>query len=172
MQKPYGHTLPEIMTCLLISSLLASLALPSFSSLLQNNQKTQQTNTLLGLLHFARNTAVMTKSTVSLCAGKTQCNQSNRWVESLLVFLDNNSNGMLDEGETLLRQADLNNSYSWQWLSFRKRYYLTYEKNGTTQALNGTFTLCTAGQALHQVVISLSGRIRSQVATNAPEACH
>lgn len=162
MQKTHGHTLPELMICLLLVSFLASIATPSFSALLLNNQKAQQTNILLGLLHYARNTAVLSKETVTICSGMTQCSQSDVWSGSLLVFIDRNGDGIRDKDEPPLRQASLDDSYSWKWLNFRKRYHLTYERNGTTQALNGTLTLCNAGKARHQVVISLSGRIRSQ----------
>ncbi|MEK1907413.1 MAG: GspH/FimT family pseudopilin [Pseudomonas sp.] len=171
MQKNHGHTLPELMICLLLVSSLASIATPSFSALLLNNQKAQQTNILLGVLHYARNTAVLSKETVTVCAGTTQCSPSDIWSGSLLVFIDRNGDGIRDKDEPLLRQATLDDSHSWKWLNFRKRPHLIYERNGTTQALNGTFTLCRTGKALHQVVISLSGRIRSQEPDDQGTSC-
>ena len=41
-----------------------------------------------------------------------------------------------------------------------------FEPDGTTRAQNGTFTLCKDGKPLHQVVVSLSGRVRSQLPTS------
>lgn len=162
MHKSHGHTLPELMICLLILGILLGIAAPSFSNVLLNNQKTQQTNTLLGLLHYARNTAVYGKEAITVCAGSSECEQSGHWSNSLLVFPDRNSNGIRDDDEPLLRQANLDKHYSWKWLNFRKHSSLIYESNGTTRALNGTFTLCRTDKPLHQVVVSLSGRIRTQ----------
>ncbi|WP_454254505.1 GspH/FimT family pseudopilin [Pseudomonas sp. Marseille-Q8238] len=162
MPKSQGHTLPELMICLLIGSLLLGLATPSFSSLLQSNQKTQQTNHLLGLLHYARGTAVLDKRTVTLCTGTTQCVKTEKWSDSLLIFVDANGNGVRDDGDILLHQATLEKGYSWHWASFRKRPHLTYQRDGSTRALNGTFTLCKNNTPLHQIVISLSGRVRTQ----------
>lgn len=162
MPKTRGYSLPELLICLLIGTLLLSLATPSLSSLLQNSRKTQQTNQLLGMLHYARGTAVLDKRTITLCSGTPQCSKSNSWHESLLVFADDNSNGIRDAGEALLQQASLDHNYRWIWSSFGQRSYVTYQRDGTTKALNGTFTLCHQGLALQQVVISLSGRARTQ----------
>lgn len=160
-----GFTLVELLTCLLIGSIFLSLALPSFSTLLQKNQTTQQVNQLMGLLHYARGTAVLEKKTVGVCAGTTTCSTSSTWQGAVLIFHDRNANGQLDSGEQLLRQGTINHEHSWTWSSFGKRAYLLYERNGTTRALNGTFTLCRKSEALHQVVISLEGRIRAQSPT-------
>lgn len=162
MQNLRGYTLTELMICLLIASIMLVSAAPSFSSLIKNNQKTQLTNQLVGLLHYARSTAVLKKQTVGICAGNAQCMNSLSWHGQLLAFNDTNGNGQLDATEELLRQEILPEGYSWHWSNFRSRYHLLYEHNGTTRALNGTFTLCQGSDALHQVVISLSGRARTQ----------
>lgn len=165
MKKQSGQTLVELIVCLLIGSILLSLALPSFQKLTLDSQKIQQVNQLLGMLHYARSTAVLEKRTISLCSGIAHCARSRNWNGSLLVFDDRNGNGQLDEQEELLRQTTLPEHYSWRWFSFGKRPHLTYEHDGTTRALNGTFTLCQTDKALHQIVISLSGRVRTQSPT-------
>lgn len=162
MQNLRGHTLIELMICLLIASIVLVTAAPSFSSLIKDNQKTQLTNQLVGILHYARSSAVLKKRTVGLCAGNTQCTKSLIWRGQLLTFNDLNGNGQLDATEELLRQETLPEGYSWHWSNFRSRNHLLYERNGTTLALNGTFTLCQGSEALHQVVISLSGRVRTR----------
>jgi type IV fimbrial biogenesis protein FimT len=162
MKHLSGQTLVELLVCLLIGSIMLSMALPSFRTLAQNNQKSQEVNQLVGMLHYARSTAVLKKRTSSLCAGTDRCFASLTWHNALLVFADQNGNGQLDAGEEILQQSVIADNYAWQWSNFRKSPHLTYEHDGTTRALNGTFTLCKSGEALHQVVISLSGRVRTQ----------
>lgn len=162
MQNLRGHTLIELMICLLIASIMLVTAAPSFSSLMRDNQKTQLTNQLVGFLHYARSTAVLKKQTVGICAGNAQCKDSRIWHSQVLAFNDLNGNGQIEATEELLRQETLPKGYSWHWSNFRSRNHLLYERNGTTRALNGTFTLCQESKALQQVVISLSGRVRTR----------
>ncbi|MCY1287259.1 Type II transport protein GspH [compost metagenome] len=162
MKTKHGHTLVELMLCLLIGGIVLGLALPSFSALLNSSTQAQLTNQLLGQLHYARGTAVLGKTTVALCAGQDRCSGSSNWQRQLLVFIDQNGNGQLDPAEKLLRQEPLRPDYSWQWSSFRHRSYVLFDSDGTTRALNGTFTLCENGTPLKQIVISVSGRPRTQ----------
>ncbi|CAD5109030.1 GspH/FimT family pseudopilin [Zestomonas carbonaria] len=162
MKTMHGHSLVELMFCLLIGGILLSLALPSFTSMLNSNTQTQLVNQLLGQLHYARSTAVQGKASVALCSGHMQCSGSPKWERHLLAFIDRNRNGQIDAGEELLRQQDIPPAYSWHWSNFRRRPHLLYQRDGTTRALNGTFTLCREGQPLQQVVISVSGRARTQ----------
>ncbi|WP_137818231.1 GspH/FimT family pseudopilin [Pseudomonas sp. 2FG] len=164
MKTMHGQTLVELMACLLIGGIMLSLALPSFSSILQRNQQTQTVNQLLGTLHYARGSAVMSRKTIGICAGDTSCDSEALWQGHLLVFDDLNRNGQLDSGEAQLRQEQLPEGYAWHWS--RSSPYLLLEADGTTRALNGTFTLCRDGAPLQQIVINLTGRVR----TRAPVA--
>lgn len=155
-----GHSLVDLMFCLLIGSTIASMAAPSLGSLIDNSKATQLTNQLVGLLHYARSEAVFAKRSTAICAGHTHCNHSATWHTQLLVFHDNNHNGQIDAEEEVLRQDTFPPDYSWHWS--RTSPFLIYERDGTTRALNGTFTLCRQGVPLQQVIISLSGRVRTQ----------
>lgn len=167
MKRQSGQTLLDLIVSLLIGGVVLSLALPSFQKLIQDSQKTQQMNQLLGILHYARSTAVLEKRTISLCSGIDHCLGSPNWRGSLLIFDDRNGNGQFDEQDVLILQTAISEHYNWRWSSFGSRPHLTYEHNGTTRALNGTLTLCKTGIALHQVVISLSGRVRTQSPTKS-----
>lgn len=164
MKRMHGQTLVELMVCLLIGGVMLTLALPAFTSTLQRNQQTQAVNQLLGALHYARGSAVMGRKTIALCSGDALCNPEQVWQSQLLVFADLNRNGQLDSGEELLQQLHLPKGYSWRWSNFRSRSYLQFEADGTTRALNGTFTLCHDGIPARQIVINLTGRVRTQAA--------
>lgn len=164
MKRMHGQTLVELMVCLLIGGIMLTLALPAFTSTLQRNQRTQAVNQLLGALHFARSSAVTGRTTMALCSGSANCDSEKIWRSQLLVFDDRNDNGQLDVDEQLQRQITLRDGYSWRWSNFRSRPYLQFEADGTTRALNGTFTLCHDDIPARQIVINLTGRVRTQAA--------
>lgn len=169
MKKIHGQTLVELMVCLLIGGIMLTSAIPAFNSSIQRNQQTQAVNQLLGALHYARGSAVMGRQTIALCSGETLCGLTNAWRNQLLIFDDRNLNGQLDSNEYLLQQLPLPEGYSWNWSNFRDRIYLQFEADGTTRALNGTFTLCHDSTATRQIVLNVTGRARTQLAaTNAP----
>lgn len=164
MEKMNGQTLAELMICLLIGGVMLSTAIPAFTSISQRNQQTQIANQLLGALHYARGAAVMGRKTIALCSGGTICGPKTSWQNQMLIFDDHNLNGQLDSGEHLLQQLPLTEGYNWNWSNFRNRPYLQFEADGTTRALNGTFTLCHGSTATYQIVINVTGRARAQKA--------
>lgn len=157
-----GFSLVECLCTLIIVSIIAMIALPPLNTMLENSNRTQVTNQLLATLHFARSTAVYQRGVVTVCPGVTQCTGERVWNASLMVFHDTNRNGQLDMGEQVIRLESLLDDYSWRWASFRQGTFIQFEANGTTLAHNGTFTLCKEQQPQRQVVISLSGRARTQ----------
>ena len=162
MKKIYGHTLFELIACLLIGSILLSIAAPSLTSALQSNQQTQLVNQLMSVLNHARGTAVFDRSTVAICPGVTHCLSTTNWANQLLIFNDQNQNGQMETEEQLLRTETISEGYFWHWSNFRHRSYLQFEQDGSPRALNGTLTLCRAGQPLKQLVINVTGRVRTQ----------
>lgn len=159
-----GFTVVELLCSLTILMIISAVAAPSLGRMLEHNQQTQSTNQFLSLLHFARSNAVYARSLTTICSGQADCSDSTQWTGSLIVFSDGNANGQLDAGEHILRIENLADAHSWQWN--RRNGYLQFEPDGTTRAQNGTFTLCKDGVPLRQVVVSLSGRTRTQPPTN------
>lgn len=142
------------------------MAVPAFNVMLEGNQRTQATNQLLSALHFARSTAVYERRVVTLCSGMATCTGKSAWNDALLIFHDRNASGQLDPKESLLRVEPLPEHYTWHWASFRQDGFVQFEGNGTTRAQNGTFTLCREQVPQRQIVISLSGRVRTQAPGN------
>ncbi|WP_455232186.1 GspH/FimT family pseudopilin [Geopseudomonas aromaticivorans] len=164
-----GQTLLELMVCLLIAGIMLGIAAPAFVDMLRNNRKAQAVNQLLGGLNYARGEAVLGRRTIGICSGGSTCDGSRIWSDGLLIFDDSNKNGQLDPGENLIRRLELARDATWSWSRFGQQPHLQFEANGTTRAANGTLTLCMDNQPQHQLVISLSGRIRSQPpGNNAP----
>lgn len=160
MKSLHGHTLVELLFCLLIAGILLALATPTFVAIIERSRQAEAINQLLGALNYARTKAMMEHKIVAICAGITACEGHETWQGRILIFEDRNGNGQLDAGDELLRTVTMPEGLVWYWRNFRRQNHMQFQPDGTTRALNGTFTLCRDGAAKSQIVINLPGRAR------------
>lgn len=160
MKSQIGQNLIELLVALAVATCVLSAGIPQLLLLRDSMTQRSAANALLGALHFARNQAVTDRATTSLCHGLGNCSSSKTWQSALVVFTDLNGNGVIDGGDRLLRSIPIEQGYTWRWSSFRSSTRISYAADGTTLALNGTFTLCQGNTPRRQIVISLSGRPR------------
>lgn len=165
--KNYGRTLIELMSALAIVAIITTAALPNLKTLIETNARAQAINQLIATLHHARSDAVFSRSIVTLCAGRLECSGSQNWQGDLVMFRDRNANGQLDADDQLIYRTSIDKEFNWHWN--RTKGYIQFEPDGSTRALNGTFTLCRGGVPQARIVVSLSGRARVEPAkTGAP----
>lgn len=168
MKDSHGHTLLELLICMAVFICLASISIPHLAHLRQQMAERTTINSMLGALHYARSQAVTSRRNTSLCDGDLTCSNNSSWQTGLLVFADPNGNGQMDNGDTLLQKLTIPEDYSWRWSGFRSRTRISFANDGTTLALNGTFTLCHKTTPTRQIVVSVTGRPR--VRPPKPEA--
>lgn len=101
MFAPLGFTLIELMVTIALLSILLTLGVPSFNSLIRNMNLTTQTNQFVASVQLARSEAVRRNRNVLLSAQAG--NPALHWEGGWQVWSDNNGNGSLDTGE-LIRQ--------------------------------------------------------------------
>ncbi len=104
MKKQSGFTLLEVIIVVVIVGILATLAVPGFSSLMQSNNLSTKYNSLAGNISLARMEAVKRSNTIVLCAtdDESSCNSTD-WSDGWLVFVDDNNNAAFDAaGDTML----------------------------------------------------------------------
>src|SRR5690606_39053909 len=89
-RRSHGVTLIEMMVTLAVAAILLAAAVPSFTSLIQNNRAATQVNDFVTAVHAARGEAIKRGMPVTLCASNNQqgCNAGSTWSNGWVVFED------------------------------------------------------------------------------------
>jgi type IV fimbrial biogenesis protein FimT len=100
MKKQNGITLIELLITVVILGIMASIAVPNFSSFVRNSQRSAAYNSMAGTINLARLEAIKRSRVVVLCASPDQSTCATatnaNWNDGWLVFVDNNGDGVLD----------------------------------------------------------------------------
>jgi type IV fimbrial biogenesis protein FimT len=83
-----GFTLLELMTTLLVVSIVLSAGVPSYLSIVRNNRAATNANELVSALTIARSEAVRRSERVSICRSNDGATCSGSWEDGWIVFLD------------------------------------------------------------------------------------
>lgn len=113
-----GFTLLELMVVLAIVAILTTLAVPSFTRLVQSNTMSSNVNTFMADLRYARSESTRRGGGVVMCRSDAPevvhpvCNTTsgpggNGWVSGWIVYLDANNDGIIDAGDLLRIQSPL-----------------------------------------------------------------
>lgn len=98
-KKSDGFTLIEAMITVAVASILLSIAIPSFSQMIERNRISSATNEFMAALMLTRSEAVTRTIPISICASDTGtvCNAAlNDYAKGWVIFSDCNSNGQFD----------------------------------------------------------------------------
>lgn len=144
MDTGKGFTLLELLLCLSIVGIIFGFAVPTYRHLLREAESNQVAGQLMELVNYARQEAVFKSRIVTVCGSTTGQRCDNHWSEHILVFRDDNGDGVYTSDEPLLRHAQLSVEGSILWRSFRNKSYLQLHPSGLTYYQNGNFTYCPA----------------------------
>ena len=103
-----GVTLIELGVTLSIATILMTIAVPSFQSVMRTNRIAALTNELSTALQFARSEAVTRGRKVTVCKSANittdspTCSTSANWQDGWLVFVDSGTDGVIDGSDMLL----------------------------------------------------------------------
>lgn len=143
--KQTGFTLIELMVVLSVAAILASLAVPSFRSVVQNNRLATQANELSGTLNFARGEAIKRGSSVTVCVSTDQatCTGGTAWAGGWIAFVDINRDRIVTPNvDTVLRvRGTLEGGSTFGGAATAVQYL----PNGLLNFGAGAYTLATTG---------------------------
>jgi type IV fimbrial biogenesis protein FimT len=160
----HGYTLLELLTTVCITSILLSIALPSFASMLRRVQGDTVIYSLASAYQLARSTAVSQRQPVVFCARANANTCGDDWTRGALVFADPNDNRIQDADEHIV--ADIAAPPSGSQLKMKaalNKQYLRFMGNGMLENTAGSMVYCppdgTARDA-RNIIFTRNGRLR------------
>ena len=168
-----GFSLIELLIILILLSIVASIAIPGFTNLIQSNRVQSATDELYGVLQYARNEAVVRNRVVTL---ENISGQDGRWDQQIRIYVSGDQgtnrayNASVDEelrvqdGFNQAALSAIGDAGAQKWLSFRP--------NGTLDLTgNPVIVLCQDENTANARSIALqpSGRITQP--TTTPTDC-
>ena len=163
-----GVTLPELMTTVCISGILASVAIPGFKDIITSNRSTSIANQLVTALNYARSEAIKRGLQVTI---KHKDATPREWEKGWDIFTDTNGNGAMDMTDELLKTYEaLPEGYTLRTGS-NFASWVAYSATGNSHATglaNDTFTLCDSSKEKAQsraIIINKVGRVRTEKGT-------
>lgn len=162
MRKFSGWTLVELMIVLSISSILLALSVPSFSGLVARTESTTAVNTMVGLLHYARSTALNQGTLITLCPTADFIHCDNDWNLDLMVFSDPDKSRSVSDDEIIFRIQQPNNSAQWSMRPANKSFF-QFDPDGTAHGTAGSLLYChkdLSPTLARRLFINLGGRPR------------
>ncbi len=164
----YGFTLVEVLVVLSISAIIIGAATPSFMNIIANNRVAMASNELITTLNLAKAEAVRSGMDTVLCASQTasQCSDSANWSDGLILFQDNDNDGIISNNERIIKVMPASNDSLQFAYILDNTKKINFKANGRIN-LNGHFCFKNsyAENNSRAVIITQTGRIRSEKIT-------
>lgn len=154
-----GFTLIELMITVAIMSIMLTIGLPSFQSIIASSRLTSSANAMVSALQLARAEALKQHKTVVIRK------KDNDWAKGWEVFVDDLiENKTFDPGETVLVISSSDAVSPTVTVVATYSNYVSYGANGRVNQA-GHFTFCSDSD-FHSVVIAATGRVRVETASS------
>jgi len=138
-----GFTLVELMTVLTVIGILMAVGVPSYQYVTNSTRVSNEVNSLLGDMMYARSEAINQGINVSVCpsADGANCTVSGTsWQNGWIVFTDVNANGTVDatppNNDMVLRVQKAFGGTDTFTSDNATLYYVTFNREGFATGLN------------------------------------
>jgi len=182
-----GFTLVELMVTLSLVVVLVLMAVPSMTTIIQNNRLAAAANEMLLSLNLARGAAVEHGANAAVCLSGGCESDSGEWELGWIVFVDGdndrslsatpdaNGNGLWDMGEDLLlsSQGPLDGGLTLRGNSSVDSM-IRYNPEGIIAGVGGTLILCDSSQELgsaRRIIVNNTGRARVETGSGDSASC-
>ena len=159
-----GFTFVELIICIAMIAILASIALPYFHEYRSRQEAKQIPIKLSAVNRYARSQAAVFHQNIVICPSQDSLScQPNQWNKNILVFIDKNKNRQVDTGEQILHIDALNLKYgNLSWRGTLSLPSVTYQAHTALPiGSNGSFYYCSTHLSSQQrIVLSKMGHIR------------
>lgn len=159
-----GITLPALLITLAIITVMASVSLPAYQSMMNKHQGERVLQTLARSIHTGRSVAINQGTGVTVCPSLAGKRCSGNWSDGLLVFSDGNADRRINGGDRIIRAVQWgNHGGRIRWRAFGNRQYLNINAFGHIRHQNGHFSWCPPGGdtvGAGQLIVNSTGRIR------------
>lgn len=170
MNKNKGFTLIELMITVAIMSIMLTIGLPSFQSIIASSRLTSSANAMVSALQLARSEALKQHKTVIIAPKLNKA-----WSDGWDVFVDLNRNDLPDNNEQVLASTVFDALSSTMAITATYADHIGYSANG--RPIHGglqinsdsSFLFCTPKDSptdFRKVVISLTGRVHVETPTS------
>lgn len=164
-----GFTLLELMISVSLGVILLGIGAPAMSSLFNENALKFESYNILKYMRFARSQAIDNQQAVTACLANASDNCVTNDPSHLLVFVDDNGNNVLNNGELLLARTSV---FSRAITASNSKISSTFSPDGTRNLSDNddhTISLCSPGNAQIDLVTPPAGRTsQSTQATICP----
>ncbi|MDD3762717.1 MAG: GspH/FimT family pseudopilin [Nevskiales bacterium] len=162
MNAERGFTLLELIVTVVVASILLTVAVPSFTTLIRSNRAASEANALLTMLTLARSEAIKRNAAVVLCrstSGTACASGSGDWNSGVMVYVDQDGDGAYNNSDVIVQAAIPLSAVS--SITFNAGSWLNFNPNGSTNKF-GSFTITPANDTNYtrKVVLSPTGRPR------------
>jgi type IV fimbrial biogenesis protein FimT len=162
MNKYKGFTLIELMITVAIMSILLTVGLPSFQSIIASSRLTAAANAMVSALQLARMEALKQHKPVAITK------KNGDWKNGWIVFVDTNRNNSQGSDEPTIASFDaISPTVKIKPVSTYTNY-LDYDESGRVN-VGGNFLFCSPADTpteFRKVIIAATGRIRTEIPTS------
>ena len=142
-----GYTLCEMLMVISVMTIFSVFLMRGYTAFQQRVKADLAIMRLYQAIISARSDAVRYNSHVALCPfDRVGQRCQEEWKDLLLIFRDDNGEGILQQKEQIIRLISFHHSGIVIWKNFRQKKYLEFLPEGGTSYLNGTFLYCPIGR--------------------------
>ncbi|MEW8505449.1 MAG: GspH/FimT family pseudopilin [Candidatus Thiodiazotropha sp.] len=159
-----GFSIAELLVTLAISSILVTIAIPSYRSFTAKNLQASEINSFVQHFRLARSLSISKETHHVLCPSSNgeNCSASTDWSRGFILYEDRNRNRIRDQGEAMQGVHQPGHEMDIAIHSNQGRRLVVYQGDGRPSGYNLTLTFCDPGSQIppKALIVNNVGRVR------------